>query len=151
MDQSIKLNLPATREALQEGLTKLEDYCTARNVPREMVVRLLVVVEELFTNTIKYGYRGECDRPVRLVLRAAPQTLELAYEDEAPTFDPTRWNASPVLDAKPDRRPVGRTGIPLVMGMVASARYEPQAPGNRLVLHLAPDPASDARAPPSAT
>lgn len=134
MGETLTLDLPARRAGLQQALERLERHCALSAVPREMAMRLLVIVEELVTNTIKYGYGGECDRPVRLALAAAPDGLELAYEDEAPPFDPTRWSTA--LPAG-DQHPVGRTGIALVLGMVRAAHYEPRPGGNRLVLRLA--------------
>jgi serine/threonine-protein kinase RsbW len=139
MSDGLTLELPARRAGLRHALERLEDHCARCGVGRAMVVRLLVIVEELFTNTIKYGYGGECDRPVRVAVVAAPAALELAYEDEAPPFDPTRWTGA-LPDA--EHRPVGRTGIALVLGMVREARYEPRPGGNRLVLRLAPDAAA---------
>jgi serine/threonine-protein kinase RsbW len=136
MGERLTLELPARREGLRQALERLERHCADRGVPRALALRLLIVVEELVTNVIKYGYGGECDRPVRLALGADADGLELAYEDEAPPFDPTAWTGR-LPDA--EHRPVGRTGIALVLGMARDARYEPRPGGNRLVLRLAAD------------
>jgi serine/threonine-protein kinase RsbW len=126
--------LKATRDDLASALQMIEQYCQSRNIGREGAMRVLVVVEELFTNSIKYGYGGETDRPVRITLRHGVG-LALTYEDDAPAFDPTRWNSDATLTAT-ERRPVGQTGIPLVLGLATSARYERHGNINRLLLEL---------------
>jgi len=107
------------------------ESCTRSKLPREKISRLKVVVEELFSNTIKYGYGGECERPVRIWLRCSPR-IELVYEDAAPPFDPTTWRETPS-----SRGGVGRKGIVLVLGLAESVRYERLREGNRLTLRFA--------------
>ncbi len=82
-----ELELPATMEGLSAALDAVEQYCARMN--RDLVSRARIVVEELFSNTIKYGYGGESDHRVRLRLAADP-VLTLVYEDDAPPFDHDR-------------------------------------------------------------
>jgi serine/threonine-protein kinase RsbW len=129
MPADLMLDLSATTSGLRECLDRIEQSCAARNIPRAMVARLRVVVEELYSNTIKHGYGGESERPVRLLLRSAPR-LELVYEDAAPPFDPTAWRP-------PQQAGIGQKGIALVLGLAASARYERLPDGNRVTLGFA--------------
>ena len=92
------------------------------------------MVEELFSNTIKYGYGSECERPVHLRLRCSPP-VELIYQDAAPPFDPTAWLETAPPAALEGR--VGSQGIPLIFGLVESVRYERLPGGNRLTLRFA--------------
>ncbi len=93
------------------------------------------MVEELFTNTIKYGYGGECDRAVRIGLSAVP-LLTILYEDDAPLFDPTEWKSKEDEGVLPDQRPEGQAGIAMVMGLCATAVYQARDGGNRLILRF---------------
>jgi anti-sigma regulatory factor (Ser/Thr protein kinase) len=135
MGEELVLDLKATRHGLAEALKRIEHFSQSRNLTHAVLMRVLVIVEELFTNTIKYSYGGECDRPVRIALRAG-EPLTLIYEDDGPAFDPTRWDGAPALDADPDSRPVGQAGIPLVLGLATAARYERRDGSNRLELEL---------------
>jgi anti-sigma regulatory factor (Ser/Thr protein kinase) len=128
------LELPATMSGLRACLASIEEACAAWNLDRDTTSRLRVVAEELFSNTIKYGYGGECERPVRLRLRGSPP-IELVYEDEAPPFDPTAWLArNPAAASAGDT--VGRKGIALALGLARSARYERLPAGNRITLRV---------------
>jgi len=53
----------------------LERYCAEAELARERCLRLNVVLEELFINTVRHGHRGESDAPVWVILRAKPQAV----------------------------------------------------------------------------
>jgi serine/threonine-protein kinase RsbW len=127
---------PATTEGLTAALRTLEQFCTERNLDADLVSRARIIVEELFSNTIKYGYGGECDRPVRLRL-SNDNVLKLTLEDEAPKFDPTRWRSDHPADVPLDRRPEGKTGIALVLGLATQIRYLAREHGNCIEIAIA--------------
>ncbi|HUA56020.1 MAG TPA: ATP-binding protein [Candidatus Sulfotelmatobacter sp.] len=131
----LALDLPATVDGLRSGLAAIERHCAAADLPTSAVARTLTVFEEIFTNTMKYGYRDAVGARIRVVL-AGGDPLRLVLEDAAPAFDPTAWNAKPDLTGDVADRPVGRAGIALVMGLASSVRWEALAPGNRLTLEL---------------
>jgi anti-sigma regulatory factor (Ser/Thr protein kinase) len=132
MSADLLLELPATTAGLLSSLDRIRESCTRSNLPRDTISRLQIVVEELFSNTIKYGYGGECERPVRIRLRCSPR-IELVYEDLAPPFDPTAWRET----TPPGDGDDGRKGIALVRGLAESTRYERLPAGNRLTLRFA--------------
>ena len=126
-----ELEYAATMDSLHAALGAIEQACNAWKISPDLVSRVLIVVEELFSNTIKYGYGGECARAIRLRLTARPFTI--VYEDDAPPFDPTHWKSPDNEALALDERPEGRAGIAMVMGLCGTV-YEPQAEGNRLVM-----------------
>jgi len=125
------LQYAATMDGLFAALHALEQACNNWKIDAALVSRALIVVEELFSNTIKYGYGGESAQPVRLRLQPLPR-LTIIYEDDAASFDPTGWKWPE--DEALAERPEGRAGIAMVMGLCASAVYQPRDGGNRLVM-----------------
>jgi anti-sigma regulatory factor (Ser/Thr protein kinase) len=124
MPGNLDLSVPATTRGLSQALDALEAVCREAN----LLSRGRIVLEELFTNTIKYGYGGECERPVRLSFGFA-DALTLIMEDEAPLFDPTRWAPAP---GSPER--VGQAGIAMLMGLSSQISYQALANGNRITV-----------------
>src|SRR5579872_5083632 len=55
----LKLNCIARIDALHAALDAIEQACTIWKIDCFLVSRVRIVVEELFSNTIKYGYAGE--------------------------------------------------------------------------------------------
>jgi anti-sigma regulatory factor (Ser/Thr protein kinase) len=122
-------------EGLRSCLTSIEEACATWNLPRDTISRLEIAVEELFSNTIKYGYGGESERPVRVRLRCTPH-IELVYEDAAPPFDPTAWLEQAQRAGGPPRDELGGKGIALALQLASSARYERLPAGNRITLRF---------------
>lgn len=116
---------------LDEVLGFVEAFCAAHRLTRTDALRLRLVVEELFTNTVEHGHRGDCDRPVGLALALASDAVALHYEDDAPPFDPLRQLAAPT-EATGD----GGRGLRLVAGIAAALDYRHERGLNRMLLRI---------------
>ena len=91
-------SVPARMASLAQAIAFVEAFCADRGVAASDGLRLSLVVEELFTNTVMHGHGGGSDAPVRLGLRADASQLELSYEDSAPPFDPLDHLARSPID-----------------------------------------------------
>ena len=123
---------------LPDAIAFVEKFCSARGVSHADGLRLTLMVEELFTNTVEHGHGAAAEASVRIALRDDNTVIELFYEDCAPPFDPL----SRVVDApglQPDDlhgRSVGGLGIVLVLSMSTHSRYDYEDGCNRLWLSL---------------
>ena len=130
---------PARMASVTEATAFVESFCEARSLARADALRLVLVVEELFTNTVAHGHGGDCDAPVRIGLGATAGHVELCYEDSAPPFDPVEHlaSAATALDVVAADRRVGGAGLALVLGMATHVRYVREEDVNRLRLTIA--------------
>jgi anti-sigma regulatory factor (Ser/Thr protein kinase) len=134
---SLEIDLPATHGALLACLETIGDFGAAAKLAPDLVARARIVVEELYSNTIKYGYGGECERRVGLRLCAAAAhggPLTLTYEDDCPPFDPTSWNDGGRSLSAAEALREGEAGLALMFGLASSVAYESRQSGNRLVV-----------------
>jgi anti-sigma regulatory factor (Ser/Thr protein kinase) len=117
----------------------VEAFCRRHSVARADALRLTLIVEELFSNTVAHGHGGDCDAEIGLTLTAADGEVSLLYEDAAPPFDPLAapLPASEGHAADATERPVGGLGVLLVRKLVRDARYAYENGRNRLWLALA--------------
>lgn len=124
--------------ALPETAGFVAKFCNLHAIGPEDVLRLTLIVEELFTNTVEHGYGGECDAPIHIALSAGAAAVALLFEDAAPRYDPLSPLAGLAanLDAAVDSRPVGKLGIQLIRQLSESARYAREDGRNRLWLQL---------------
>ena len=115
----------ARMEGLAEAISFVEAFCADRGVSESDGLRLSLVLEELFTNTVVHGHGGGSDAPVRVGLRVDGSHLELCYEDNAPPFDPLDHLAKSPIDpaAEVPDRPIGHLGIPLIVNMSERISY----------------------------
>lgn len=85
--------------------------------------RALIVVEELLTNLLKYGYQGRAEpgaAEVRLVLGEGRLTIEII--DDGCAFDPFAA-PEPDFNQPLESLPVGGLGLRIVRLLTEGARY----------------------------
>ena len=128
----------AQLDRLPETAAFVEAFCHRHGVCQADALRLTLVVEELFTNTVEHGHHGDSDALIRIVLAVDGDAVALLYEDCAPPHDPL--SLSPAAGTDPDAtlgsRPIGGLGMLLVTQLAASARYAREDGCNRLWLKL---------------
>jgi serine/threonine-protein kinase RsbW len=128
-----------------------EAFGAAVGAAHDATHRVVLVLEELFTNTVTHGYPAGSEGPVWVTLASRVGAIEVTYEDAAPAFDPFADAPSPpghLLDL--GGRPPGGLGVALVRGLSASAGYARVGDRNRVTLTVStgdPSPSQPAAAP----
>jgi serine/threonine-protein kinase RsbW len=129
---------PARLAALPETAAFAQRFCERNGVPRDDTLRLRLVIEELFTNTVQHGYGVESDATIRISLSVSDGRVSVLYEDSAPRYD--LLSPGPGSTENPDdpaaEGRVGGLGIRLVNALVAVDRYAYENGSNRLWLTL---------------
>jgi anti-sigma regulatory factor (Ser/Thr protein kinase) len=106
----------------------LEGFCAEVRLPRERCLRLNLVLEELFINSVSHGYRGDCDAPIWVTVDAQPQAVQLTYEDTAPPFNPFAYRVQ--------MGKIGGLGVLLTRELAAARDYAYLFGRNRIRLSL---------------
>jgi len=114
----------------------LEAFCAETGTPRPDCLRLNLVLEELFTNTVKHGHRGDCDAPVWIGLSRSGDAVQVVYEDKAPPFNPYAHLPEDPPDTTLELRKVGGLGVLLTKQLAASRDYTYLFGRNRIRLTL---------------
>ncbi len=123
--------------SLREAREFLEGFCSGAGVERQACLKLNLVVEELFLNTVKHGHRGGSDAPVWITLAAEGGAVRMTYEDRAPPFNPFGAGTREMLEALAGTRREGGLGVLLAHGLTRESDYAYIFGRNRirLVLH----------------
>jgi anti-sigma regulatory factor (Ser/Thr protein kinase) len=101
--------------------------------------RLLVILEELFTNVVAHGHAAQFTAGnVAVALGRRRGRLTIDFVDDGPPFDPLA-HPRPDLDTPAEQRLIGGLGIAIVRALVDRARYRRKGDCNhlRLVRRLA--------------
>ena len=119
----------------------IASFAAHHAMDKDSAARAQIVVEELLTNLIKYGYPGR-SRPgsAELVLRLEPDRLTIELTDNGSAFDPFA-NPEPDFSQPPQVRPAGGMGLHIVRLLTESRTYR-RVDGKNIVhltLHLHPD------------
>jgi serine/threonine-protein kinase RsbW/sigma-B regulation protein RsbU (phosphoserine phosphatase) len=114
----------AARLAEADALRAFVDgACAGWAVERAAAYKLNLIAEELFTNTVKHGHRGDSDALIAITMQQREQGVQLTLEDDAPAFNPFRFvenvNAT---DGATEQR-VGGLGVLLVCELSSHGDY----------------------------
>ena len=123
----------ARRTELRRIGSFVEHFCAETSVPREKCLRLNVVLEELFVNTVTHGHRADTDAPIWITLESRAPGVEVTYEDTAPAFNPLAYR----VQTGEMRGKVGGLGVLLTRELAATRDYAYVFGRNRVRLSLA--------------
>jgi len=131
--------MPASLDALSPLLARVVCACQHAGLSTSESLRVELVIEEIFTNTIDHGYAKEVNhRPVWMALQATPGELHIAYIDAAPAFNPVTFG-TPSLDLPMANRQVGGLGLILLAKIPRSCSYRYENGHNVLDMLFCPE------------
>jgi serine/threonine-protein kinase RsbW len=123
-------------ESFEELRAYAERCCREAGFERSPIDRLILVLEELYANTVEHGYSRPADasaeRPVWLTVNTAMERIEVVYEDAAPEHDPFTRAAAPDYSGPVDSWQIGGLGVALVIRLGRNVRYERLENRNRI-------------------
>jgi serine/threonine-protein kinase RsbW len=101
-------------------------------IAQDEASRIFILLEELLTNSIKYGYpdRPECGR-AEIVLALDGGRLEIEFIDDGCAFDPFAA-PPPNLEEPLETRTPGGLGLHILRSLTDEARYE-RRNGNNVI------------------
>ena len=114
----------------------LEGFCADLAAGRQLCLRLNLVLEELFVNTVRHGHGGGSDAPVWVTLDATPGTVRVTYEDTGPPFNPYAHLPAKAPDTTLEMRKIGGLGLLLTKELAATRDYAYLFGRNRIRLAL---------------
>lgn len=118
-----RLGVRADREAMSAARQFITAFAARAGIGGEDRARILITVEELVTNLVKYGYAPEAEPgSVEITLRLEDDRLSVEIVDDGQAFDPFS-QPDPQLDDPLDDRPIGRLGLHLVKSLMDRTEY----------------------------
>jgi phosphoserine phosphatase RsbU/P len=127
----LSLDLRATLDDLGRAAAAVRAVCETRGVSREPTDDVLLALDEIVANVIKYGYRDDPGGSITVRLRIGGDAVSLEIHDRAPAFDPLQARR-PDIELPLDARPAGGLGIFLARSVVDTMEYERADGENRL-------------------
>jgi serine/threonine-protein kinase RsbW len=130
-----------TLAARPGGLPALLDFARGfgreRELPEAAIHRLVVILEELFLNTVQHGHGGGSDAPVTVELSLLADELRCSYTDHAPLFVPPA-GLPDHIERESDARPLGGLGVAMVRSLASDLSHSPAGAdgGNRIVFSV---------------
>jgi serine/threonine-protein kinase RsbW len=130
------------QDSLRAARAFLEAFCGDAGVARQACLKLNLIVEELFLNTVKHGHGGGSEAPVWITLSSGDGVIRMTYEDHAAPFNPFATATREMLEALAQTRREGGLGVLLAHGLTLDTEYAYLFGRNRIRLTVS-DAASD--------
>lgn len=123
----------------------VEGFCDDQDVPPRAAYHLNLVLDELMTNIVSYGYdEGAGEREIRIRLQSDIEAVHVEVEDDGRAFNPLEVPA-PDLDASLETRPIGGLGVHFLRTLMDDLCYRRENGRNKLCFKK-PLPQDDAAA-----
>lgn len=114
---------------LSNGLPDIEKLASAldrffnqQGLDAQVKNQVNLVLEELYTNTVNYGFVGVEDGHVEISILHRVTHLEIVYQDNGIAYDPLQRD-DPELMLSIEERPIGGLGVFFVKTMTDHVAY----------------------------
>jgi anti-sigma regulatory factor (Ser/Thr protein kinase) len=94
----------------------LDHFCNVQGLSDQVKNQVNLVLEELYTNTVNYGFEGINDGRVVIALLNNVSYLEIVYQDNGIAYNPLQAE-DPELLLSVEDRPIGGLGVFFVKTM----------------------------------
>ena len=134
MSANLTLNMEARLDEIERIHAAVDILAEAEGWPPELLFQIKLVLEEMGTNIVKYGYDDEDRKNIEIILTSESDSLTMEISDDGRPFDPFTDAPPPDLDSDIPDRPIGGLGVYLVQKMMDEARYRREDGRNKLTL-----------------
>lgn len=122
MSDSLHQTIGNTLAALPPLISAVNRFLNQHTVPNEAIFRINLVIEEIVTNIIKYGYDDAGHHTIAVNLALLPNTIRLQLKDDGHPFDPLQ-SPEPDIHLPLSKRKVGGLGLHLVRATASRIAY----------------------------
>jgi serine/threonine-protein kinase RsbW len=120
---NLVLEIDSNFAALGPATERLHEFLGECGAPDPAMFIADLVIEELVTNAIKYGYDDDAVHRIRIGVEFADGRLSVQVRDDGRAFNPLE-QAAPDTTLSADERDIGGLGIHLVRQMTDDVCYE---------------------------
>ena len=134
-----EIALDGSIDELERLVTTVADFCRRHALDDNVEFDLNLVLEELFTNSLRHGGCQGVPAAADIRLRLLPAGVELQYRDRGLAFNPLEA-PEPDLTAPLMDRKIGGLGVHLVRQIMQDVRYHRSADTNEVTMIRRMDP-----------
>ena len=134
MSANLTLNMRAELDEIERIHAAVDILAQAEVWPEDLLFQIKLVLEEIGTNIVKYGYDEEGQHHFQVTLTSETNTLTMEIVDNGKPYDPFSEAPEPDLDSPVPERPIGGLGVYLVQKLMDEATYRREDDKNVVTL-----------------
>ncbi len=136
MTSQFKIQLNNDLQQIDYLREQLAIFCERFGLTDDTLFKLTLCLEELFVNTVSYGFEAFTEHEVLVYLEVEQDLLRVEVVDDGVPFDPFGDAPQPDLQAPVEQRPIGGLGVHLVKSLSDSAEYRFHENQNHIYLTM---------------
>jgi anti-anti-sigma factor len=133
MTNAFRMTIGADRNEVGRVNAAFAEFADEHVLPAPVRRSVHIVLDELLTNTIVFGFRGQAGGDATIEVELRPDRVSITLTDNGRPFNPLDV-AAPDTGLPVSERPIGGLGIHLVRGMMDEVSYQRRADRNVVVL-----------------
>ena len=102
------------------------------NIPESEIKQILVIIEELFSNIVRFAFEENQKHPVDIRLERGDSQIQIDIIDAGRPFNPLKYEAGPLSD--PASSDAGGMGLTLIRAFSSNSAYRRDSGKNHLVI-----------------
>jgi anti-sigma regulatory factor (Ser/Thr protein kinase) len=129
-------NLKSNLAELDKLCLNVRRFCESIGLSSKDLFQITLVIDELFTNIVSYGFKDSEDKnnhAVCIELSLNRNILEIRIEDDGIAFNPLKL-AQPDLQCPLEEREIGGLGVLLVKKLMDEVQYQRHDNKNVIIL-----------------
>ncbi len=124
----------ASLDSLDEIYADVETFCEQSRVNDKSKYALNLCLDEVFTNIVTYGYKGDKSKSIEIELYCDSKEVSAIVRDDAPAFNPLEEVDSPDISATADNREIGGLGVFFLKKNMDKLSYKRENGKNQLTM-----------------
>lgn len=129
----MSLRLKNRMSDVDEACNAFRSFAEEHRMPARTQSDLLIAVDELVSNVVKYAWDDEAEHEIELEVELTRREVVLAVSDDGKPYDAFA-REDPDLTLPLEDRPIGGLGIHIVRRLTNEQRYQRLAGRNRLTI-----------------
>ncbi len=136
MDKRLESSIGNHIQEIARLSEQIEQFGEQVGLSMKVIYKIHLVLEELLTNAILYGYKDDLDHKINISVQLKDNRVRIDIIDDGAPFNPIKEAPEPNLDGEVEERDIGGLGIHLVKTLVEKVSYGREGICNHLVLEL---------------
>jgi len=130
-----KITITNKIEEIEKIVSLLDEIAKEENIPLENKFNVDMVMDEIITNIISYGYKDTEEHFINIYMNMENRELTIIVEDDGIAFNPLDM-PTPDVNIPLEERPIGGLGIYLIKNTVNTIEYSRQNEKNILTMQM---------------
>jgi anti-sigma regulatory factor (Ser/Thr protein kinase) len=126
--------VPNQISALDDISLALDEFCESASIQMKLKLQINLVLEELVTNIIKFGYDDTLEHFIDIEIKLDSTFIQVIITDDAGPFNILDHDSDVEINKPADERSIGGVGIHLVRTLMDEITYKRESGKNILLM-----------------